>query len=112
MPKDPSRLKARSMRRPRLAEMVAAQLREQIVTGEIPDGSALPTLETLVHLFDVGAPSVREAFGILEHEGLITVRRGNLGGAIVHRPKAETAAYMLGLVLQAARPLLQTWPKR
>jgi GntR family transcriptional repressor for pyruvate dehydrogenase complex len=91
------------MRQPRLAEMVAGALRERIVSGELADGSALPGLDKLVKEFGVSPPSLREALRILENEGLITVRRGNVGGAVVHRPNAEAAAYMLGLVLQGGK---------
>jgi DNA-binding FadR family transcriptional regulator len=89
------------MRQPRLAEMVAGALRERIVGGDLADGGALPGLEKLVQEFGVSPPSLREALRILENEGLITVRRGNVGGAVVHRPSADGAAYMFGLVLQA-----------
>jgi DNA-binding FadR family transcriptional regulator len=89
------------MRQPRLAEMVAGALRERIVSGALDDGDVLPGLDKLVKEFGVSPPSLREALRILENEGLITVRRGNVGGAVVHRPKAEAAASMLGLVLQA-----------
>jgi GntR family transcriptional repressor for pyruvate dehydrogenase complex len=37
----------------------------------------------------------------LEAEGLITVKRGNVGGAVVHAPLASKVAYMLGMVLQS-----------
>jgi GntR family transcriptional repressor for pyruvate dehydrogenase complex len=90
----------RQMRQPRLAEMVAGALRERIVSGDLDDGDVLPGLDRLVREFGVSPPSLREALRILENEGLITVRRGNVGGAVVHRPKAATAAYMFGLVLQ------------
>jgi GntR family transcriptional regulator, transcriptional repressor for pyruvate dehydrogenase complex len=83
--------------------MVAANLRERIVDGTLPDGGDLPPLERLVQEFSVSPPSVREALRILENERLITVRRGSVGGAVVHRPKPEAAAYMLGLVLQASQ---------
>lgn len=89
------------LRQPRLAEMVAAELRERILSGQIPDGGSLPKHEDLLEEFQVSGPSVREAFRILETEGLITVRRGNVGGAIVHVPQPATAAYILGVVLQA-----------
>lgn len=92
-----------AIRKPRLAEMVAATLRSRIVDGDIPDGGLLPPLEKLVQEFQVSPPSVREALRILENERLITVRRGNVGGAVVHRPRAEAVAYMLGLVLQSQR---------
>jgi DNA-binding FadR family transcriptional regulator len=84
-----------------VAELVAGALRARIVSGDLPDGASLPTLDTLVEDFGVSAPSIRQALRILEHEGLITVRRGSVGGATVHRPNAAAAAYMVGLVLQS-----------
>jgi len=84
---------------PRLAEMVAAELRGRIVRGDLPDGSMLPKQEDLLSEFQVSKPSLREALRILESEGLITVRRGNIGGAVVHVPKAANAAQGLAVVL-------------
>lgn len=84
----------------RVAETVAAELRERILVGPVMD--QLPTQDQLVREFGVSYPSVREALRILETEGLITVRRGNVGGAEVHRPDQSSAAYHLGLVLQGA----------
>jgi GntR family transcriptional regulator, transcriptional repressor for pyruvate dehydrogenase complex len=92
---------SRQMRQLRLAEIVAGVLRERIVSGELEDGDLLPGLDKLVKEFAVSPPSVREALRILENEGLLTVRRGNVGGAVVHRPRADSAAYMMGLVLQS-----------
>ena len=66
----------------------------------------LPTQDQLVREFGVSYPSVREAMRILETEGLVTVRRGSVGGAEVHRPDQSSAAYHLGLVLQGARVTL------
>lgn len=89
------------LRQPRLAEMVADVLRRRILNGQLADGSMLPKQEELIDEFGVSKPSMREALRILETEGLITVQRGNVGGAIVHVPQAANAAYMLSLVLQA-----------
>lgn len=86
---------------PRLAEMVADVLRERIVTGQLKDGDGLPRQEDLLVEFRVSRPSLREALRILEAEGLITVRRGNQGGATVHAPRVGNAAYSVGLVLQS-----------
>ena len=88
------------LHQPRLAEMVASILRDRILSGELQDGDALPRQEDLLEEFHVSKPSLREALRILEAEGLIAVRRGNRGGAIVHIPKAENAAYTIALVLQ------------
>ena len=89
------------LRQPRLAEVVAGILRDRILTGELADGSLLAKQEELIEEFNVSKPSVREALRILETEGLITVLRGNTGGAVVHVPQTSSAAYMLGLVLQS-----------
>lgn len=94
---------SQQLSQPRVAEMVAEILRTRIVEGELPDGALLPKQDDLLKEFPVSRPSIREAMRILETEGLVTVRRGNIGGAEVHAPKAETAAQMLGLVLQSRK---------
>lgn len=85
----------------RTAEIVAEELRRQILDGELADGDLLPRQEVLVERFRVSLVSLREALRILETEGLVSVRRGNRGGAVVHAPAKSSAAYMLGLVLQS-----------
>jgi GntR family transcriptional repressor for pyruvate dehydrogenase complex len=98
------------MRSPRLAEMIAGELRERILSGAIPDGGMVPKQEELLVEFQVSLPPIREALRILETEGLITVQRGNVGGAEVHRPEPARTAYMIALVLQGGRVTLQFEP--
>jgi GntR family transcriptional repressor for pyruvate dehydrogenase complex len=83
----------------RVGESVARELRERILSGEYVD--LLPKQEALMADFEVSAPSIREAFRVLEAEGLIVVRRGNVGGATIKLPSADDTAYQLGLALQA-----------
>jgi GntR family transcriptional repressor for pyruvate dehydrogenase complex len=85
----------------RTAEIVADELRRQIIDRELTDGDLLPRQEVLVEQFNVSLVSLREALRILETEGLVSVRRGNRGGAVVHAPAKASAAYMLGLLLQS-----------
>lgn len=96
----------RQRRLPRLAEDVADLLRQQILSGEIPDGTTLPKQEDLATEFRVSLPSIREALRVLELEGLVTVRRGKIGGSVVHVPQTDKVAYMLGLVLESRRVTL------
>jgi DNA-binding FadR family transcriptional regulator len=88
------------LRQPKLAEIVAAQLREDILTGRLKEGDVLGNQESILQEYRVSLPALREAMRILETEGLITVRRGNVGGAIVHSPSPVRAAQMIAMVLQ------------
>jgi GntR family transcriptional repressor for pyruvate dehydrogenase complex len=90
-------------RLPRLADVVADRIRELILEGELKNGERLPPLDALLQQFGVSGPSMREALRILEAEGLIQVQRGNIGGALVHRPNARMAAYTMALVLRSER---------
>jgi DNA-binding FadR family transcriptional regulator len=90
---------------PTLAEMIAGTLRDRILAGEI-DGT-LPRQEDLVAEFEVSPPSVREALRILQAEGLVTVKRGNVGGAHIHVPRPGKVAYILGMILQSQGTYLE-----
>ncbi|MDN5913522.1 FadR/GntR family transcriptional regulator [Pseudonocardia sp. KRD291] len=85
---------------PRLAEIIAAELREEILNDAFPSGM-LPKQEDLVARFGVSAPPLREALRILEGEGLITVRRGKVGGSVVHKPNGASVSQAIGMALQA-----------
>jgi DNA-binding FadR family transcriptional regulator len=90
-----------ALRQPRLAELIAGELRASILRGDLQDGELLPTQDDLCERFEVGKVAVREALRILENEGLATVRRGNVGGATVHAPAPRSAARMLAMVMEA-----------
>lgn len=83
----------------RLAEMVADQIRDRIIRGDLADGALLPKESELREQYPVNIQALREALRILEAEGLVRVRRGNRGGAVVHLPTAVNVAYSLSLVL-------------
>lgn len=98
---------APQLQQPRLAEVVAGILRARIVEGALTDGARLPKQDDLLRELGVSRPTLREAMRILEAEGLLTVQRGNVGGAIVRVPRAQSSAYMFGLVLQSRQVKLQ-----
>jgi DNA-binding FadR family transcriptional regulator len=89
------------VRIPKAAEIVSKVLRDQIVRGQIAEGTTLAPEWELMERFGVSRPSLREAIRILESEGLITIQRGARGGAIVHSPKPSVAARYVSLVMQA-----------
>ncbi|WP_433602332.1 FadR/GntR family transcriptional regulator [Nocardia sp. CA-135953] len=87
-------------RLPKTAELIADQLRRQIIRGDLAEGAALPSESELLERFSVSRPTLREAFRVLESESLITVRRGAHGGARVQVPNIDVAARYAGFVLE------------
>jgi len=81
--------------------MIAAQIRAQIVRGELNEGDSLPGEVELMEQFDVSRPTLREAFRILETERLIAIKRGARGGRVL-APSVGVAARYFGFLLQAA----------
>ncbi len=88
------------VRAPKTSELIATQLRRQIVRGAVRPGEKLPPETQLMTHFGVSRPTIREAFRILEAEGLIVVRPGSRGGAQVVAPDQTAAARHVGLLLQ------------
>ena len=103
----PAASRPRGASKQRLANMIAGQLRERILSGEIADGERLPPQEKLMNQFNVSQPSIREALRMLEVDGLLTVRRGKSGGAIVHAPTSEVAASTIAAILQSRNVCLE-----
>jgi DNA-binding FadR family transcriptional regulator len=71
---------------PKAARLVADTLRERILTGQVATGAHLPPAEALLEEFGVSRATLREALNALESEGLVQLRRGPRGGAIVTAP--------------------------
>jgi DNA-binding FadR family transcriptional regulator len=90
----------RLVRVPKAAELVAAELRRQVIRGELAEGDALPPESDLMARFGVSRPTLREAFRVLESENLITIRRGARGGARVQPPDREVAARYAAFTLE------------
>ena len=67
------------------AEMIASEPRASIVR-EAEAGDLLPSERDLIERYDVSRPTLREAMRILETEGLLEIKRGSRGGAIVSEP--------------------------
>lgn len=106
-------LDASAVRVPKAGELVAAELRRRIITGELALGESLPSEVKLMHQFGVSRPTLREAFRILESEQLIRVVRGARGGARVLKPDPTVAArYTGGLLQSLGTPLVDVYRAR
>lgn len=102
---------ARNPRRsviPKASDVVAADLRQTILGGRLAPGTQLPTEGELMDRFGLGRGTIREAFRLLESEGLIAVKRGPHGGAVVARPDLSSITRSLASLLSVAEaPLWQ-----
>jgi DNA-binding FadR family transcriptional regulator len=90
-------------RAPRAPELLAAQIKNRIVRGELKEGDLLPAENKMIEEFGVSRPTIREAYRILEAERLVSVARGARGGAVVHAPDPVLIANYTLMVLQAER---------
>jgi len=96
-----ARSNADAVRVPKTAELVAKQIRNAVIRGELVDGDTLPAESHLISEFEVSRPTIREAVRILESEGLVTVARGARGGARINAPNFEMIARAAGITLQS-----------
>ena len=88
---------------PKASELIAGQLRRQIILGQLSHGDLLPNETDLLGHFGVSRPTLREALRILESESLLHITRGSREGARVVAPAEATAARYLGRYLQYER---------
>lgn len=86
---------------PKTSELVADKIRAQIVHGELNEGDTLPHEGQLMDSLGISRPTLREAFRILEAEGLISVVRGSRTGAKVHKPSVDLVSRYAGYVLES-----------
>ena len=84
-------------------QTVAAGIRRRIATGDLKIGDRLPTEEELTESFGIARTTLREGLRILESQGLIQIKRGRGGGAIVTMPDLHRLAEPLAVMLQLRR---------
>jgi len=88
---------------PKAFDVLADDLRERILLGEFPEGTALLTERDLVTQTHMSRATVREALRILEVQGLIRIKTGRAGGAFVQKPDDESVADSVALVIRGRR---------
>jgi DNA-binding FadR family transcriptional regulator len=92
---------------PKASDVLAAEVRERILSGEIAEGTALPPERQLVEQTGLSRATVREALRILEVEKLLNIRPGRGGGAFVTRPNRESLASTVRLVIRGQQIRLE-----
>jgi GntR family transcriptional regulator, transcriptional repressor for pyruvate dehydrogenase complex len=108
-----------STRRDRVSSDILRQLKSAILAGRLKPGDKLPSEKQLAEQFQSSRGSVREAIRTLEQAGLLVVRRGAGGGAMVsdgdlrHVTDSLSTLIRLGSVsihhLTEVRVMLEPW---
>ncbi len=88
------------MQVPKASDVLADDLRERIIRGEFPEGTALPPERELVTQTKMSRTTVREALRILEVQGLVRIKTGRSGGAFVYKPGKDTVADSVNLLIR------------
>ncbi|WP_345624614.1 FadR/GntR family transcriptional regulator [Streptomyces ziwulingensis] len=92
---------------PKASDVLAAEVRERILSGEFDEGTALPPERQLVEQTGLSRATVREALRVLEVERLVEIRPGRGGGAFVRRPGRDSLASTVRLVIRGQRIRLE-----
>jgi GntR family transcriptional regulator, transcriptional repressor for pyruvate dehydrogenase complex len=88
---------------PKASDVLARELRERILSGELTEGTALPAERELVKQTQMSRATVREALRILEVQNLVRVRAGRAGGAFVQRPTTIGMASSVSMLIRGQR---------
>ncbi|MFV0332461.1 MAG: GntR family transcriptional regulator [Tropicimonas sp.] len=80
--------------RSRLSEQIQESILDAIRAGEFPAGQKLPSERSLMEMFEVGRPSVKEALLMLERKGFVRLQRGV--APVVVQPTPESAIGSIG----------------
>ncbi len=75
---------------PKTSDVLASELRRQILSGLLPPGASLPAERELVSQTGLSRGSVRDALRILESESLVITRAGRYGGSVANKPDDES----------------------
>ncbi|NDL61102.1 FadR/GntR family transcriptional regulator [Phytoactinopolyspora mesophila] len=68
---------------------LAAEIRDQIVSGALKPGDQLPTEPELSSRYNVSRNTAREAMRVLASQGMLRVKRGVSGGLFVTHPAPD-----------------------
>ncbi|NGN42989.1 FadR family transcriptional regulator [Mesorhizobium sp. CGMCC 1.15528] len=85
---------------PKASDILANQLRQMIVQGDLRPGALLPSERDLVTESGLSRSSVRDALRVLESEGFVTTKVGRSGGSIVTLPGRDIVARSVELFVR------------
>ena len=84
----------------RIFQDVVEQIQDAILQGKLKAGDKLPPERELKEMFGASRGTLREALRILEQKGLITIKIGVTGGAVVNALTTDQISESLDLLVR------------
>ncbi|UQG60856.1 FadR family transcriptional regulator [Marinobacter sp. M3C] len=100
-------MNAKSLRVPKrvkLSDQIVESVKSWVAVNQMQPGDRLPNERQLMEQFECSKGTVREALKSLEVQGLISVRTGPNGGAVLERVPFEKASELLRNFLHFEQP--------
>jgi DNA-binding FadR family transcriptional regulator len=88
----------------KLAEVLAAAIRDDIASSGWQVGEVFGSEVALLERYRVSRAALREAVRLLEYHAVATTRRGPGGGLVVAEPQAQASIDTIALYLQYRQP--------
>ncbi len=93
--------------RNRVFQDLVDQIQSAILEGRLKPGDKLPPQRALMEMFETSRSSIREALRVLEQKGLIEVKLGVQGGAVVTTTNIDPVAEVLTLLMHQKQVSLE-----
>ncbi len=93
----------RKAKQNRIFQDVVEQIQDAILDGELKSGEKLSSERELAELFGTSRGTMREALRVLEQKGLVEIRLGVGGGAVVKDASADLISDSLALLIRSQK---------
>jgi GntR family transcriptional regulator, transcriptional repressor for pyruvate dehydrogenase complex len=97
----------REAKQSRIFQDVVEQIENAILDGDLEAGDRLPPERELKNTLKTSRSTLREALRVLEQKGLIEMRLGMGGGAIVKAVSTKQVSQSLGLLIRSRKVSLE-----
>lgn len=91
----------------RVFQDVVEQIQDAIMSGKLEPGSKLPAERELKDMFNTSRGTLREALRVLEQKGLIEIKLGVSGGAIIKRIDTGIMMESMALLIRSGEVSLE-----
>jgi GntR family transcriptional repressor for pyruvate dehydrogenase complex len=97
---DQNMLKFHRAKPEKAAQVVARQIKQAVLSGELNVGDKLPSERELIEQFGYSRSVIREALRLLEDDGLIRLQAGRNGGAVITNPDTTQIMSNIDMLLR------------